>query len=579
MSSIENQPVSGKQALQPLRLWPGVVIVLLQWILRFGLPLVVPGDFVIMLGILGGMLGGIALIVWWAFFSRAPKSERWGAVILIILAMAVTSQFLHESIAQSQAGITYFLYAIPPLCLAFVVWAVSCRHLADRPRRAMMIATILLSCGAWTLVRTVGMTSDIGHDFTWRWTLSPEEQFLAQALDEPLELLSDQEIAEIDAEWPGFRGQNRDAIITGISIKTDWSVSPPIEMWRRPIGPGLSSFAIHNNLLFTQEQIGENEVVSCYQVTTGKPVWRHHDAARFIGDDANLGPRATPTYSNDRVFSFGATGILNALDARDGSVIWSRNGAEDAELTIPIWGFSSSPLVVDDMVIVAVEGVLIAYDIKTGNPRWFSPNGGKGYSSPHLMTIDNVVQVVMTSGVGATSFSPADGKLLWEHPWEGERIIQPHLLPDGDLIFSDGAGKGLRRIALTHEQESWNTEELWTTKRLRPNFNDIVIHKGHAYGFNKITLTCIDIEDGKSKWNGERYGGQLLLLADQDLLVVLSEKGELALVEADPGQFTEIARFTALEGKTWNHPVLTGDILVVRNNSEMVAFRLSLESE
>jgi outer membrane protein assembly factor BamB len=234
-------------------------------------------------------------------------------------------------------------------------------------------------------------------------------------------------------------------------------------------------------------------------------------------------------------------------------------------------------LVVDDVVVVAATGKLVAYDLATGNPRWFGPDGGDSYSSPHLLTIDGVKQILLMSGIGATSIAPADGKLIWEYPWPREtRIVQPALTDDGDVLISAGGRKGMRRIAVGLGAEGWKIEERWTSSRLRPDFNDFVVHKGHAFGFEGPSLACIDIEDGKRKWKGGRYGGQLLLLADQDLLLVLSEKGELALVRAAPDQFTELARFPAIEGKTWNHPVLVGDVLLVRNAQEMVAFRLLL---
>ena len=194
------------------------------------------------------------------------------------------------------------------------------------------------------------------------------------------------------------------------------------------------------------------------------------------------------------------------------------------------------------------------------------------------MTLGGVEQVLLLSTNGAASVTPSDGKLLWEHPWpSGTRIVQPALTADGDLLISRGDSTGTRRIAVAHESGGWAVEERWTSNRLKPYFSDFVVHDGHAYGFDGTILACIDVEDGKRKWKGGRYGaGQLVLLADQGLLLVLSEEGELVLVAAAPGQFTELARFPAIEGKTWNHPVLVGDLLLVRNAEEMAAFRLSL---
>jgi outer membrane protein assembly factor BamB len=272
----------------------------------------------------------------------------------------------------------------------------------------------------------------------------------------------------------------------------------------------------------------------------------------------------------------GATGILNVLNAVDGTVVWSRNAASDANTEVPTWGFSSSPLVVDDVVIVALAGSLIAYDLSTSEPRWINSVGGDCYSSPHLLSIDGVTQILLQNEAGTSSVTPADGILLWEHSWPGHPIVQPALTADGDILISADEKSGVRRITAANGPDGWTVEERWTSKELKPYFNDSVIHNGHIYGFEGPRLGCIDIEDGTRKWRGGRYGrGQFVLLADQNLLLVLSEKGELALVEAVPDQFTELARFPAIKGKTWNHPVLVSDILLVRNAQEMAAFRLA----
>jgi outer membrane protein assembly factor BamB len=561
---------------KPLRLWPGVLAVLLQWLARFGVPIVVADAMAF--SVFGGLLGGLAIIVWWAFFSRAPRSERFGAVVLMVVSLWATSLIIHESIATGMMGMMFPVVAIPILSLAFVAWAVASRGLPERPRRATMVATILLACGVLALVRTGGFTGEGDIDFAWRWAQTPEQRLLAEAGDEAMALPSALAAAATGGDWPGFRGPHRDGIIRGVRIETDWSASPPAEMWRRTIGPGWSSFAVSGGLFYTQEQRGDDEVVACYKVATGEPVWRHRDATRFWESNAGAGPRGTPTLSDGRLYTFGATGILNVLDAGDGAVIWSRDAASDTKAKLPIWGFSSSPLVVDDVVIIATSGTLVAYDLATGDPRWFGPAGGEGYSSPHLLTIDGVAQVVQLSGDGAIGVVPADGTLLWEHPWSGyPTIVQPAQTAHGDILISVSAESGMRRLAIAHEPEGWTVEERWTSIRLKPYYSDLIVHDGHAFGFDGSILACIDVEDGKRKWKGGRYGaGQLFLLADQDLLLVLSEKGELALVEAAPGQFTELARFPAIEGKTWNHPVLVGDVLLVRNDQEMAAFRLSL---
>ncbi len=160
--------------------------------------------------------------------------------------------------------------------------------------------------------------------------------------------------------------------------------------------------------------------------------------------------------------------------------------------------------------------------------------------------------------------------------------MQPVLTGEGDVLFSmvnDGAvAIGTRRIAVSRESGGWTVEERWTSSTLRPSFSSVVVHDGHAFGFDGRMLASIDVEDGRRNWKRGRYGsGQLILLADQGLLLVVSEPGDLVLVEASPERHTELARFPAIDGKTWSQPTLVGDTLLVRNGREMAAFRLATE--
>ena len=581
-----------------LRLWPGIIIVALLFISRFGVKAVIPGIEGFGKGMMGSFGFVIIFLLWWAFFSRAAWLERLSAIGLFAVALGGTWLLRHESM-----WILWLVgYAIPWLCLAFITWAVATRRLPDRVRRLTMVATILLACGVWLFVRQDGIDGDHTASFGWRWTKSPEERLLAQTADQPVAaptaaptVAAAQPAASPSAtpatavakeatptapakaqpEWPGFRGPRRDGIVRGVRIKTDWSGSPPAQVWRRSVGPGWSSFAVAGDLMYTQEQRGEEEVVACYKASTGEPVWLHRDKARFFESNAGAGPRGTPTLSNGRVYTFGATGILNVLDAATGSVIWTRNPAAETNTKTPFWGFSSSPLVIGDTVIVAASGKLVAYDAANGKQRWLGPSAGGSYSSPQLVTIGGVQQVLLMSDSGLVSVNPADGKQIWNHQWACNFMVQPALTADGDVLITSQEN-GTRSIGVKHDSNGWIVQEKWTSNGLKPYFNDFVVHKGYAYGFDGRILACIDLKDGQRKWKGGRYGnGQLVLLPDQDLLLVVSEEGELALVGATPDQFTELAKVTGIQGKTWNHPALVGDLLLVRNAEEMAAFRLS----
>jgi outer membrane protein assembly factor BamB len=561
---------------KPLRLWPGIIAVVLQWLGWFLLPEILPQAAFI--GLLVGVIGGLVILVWWLLFSRAPWVERIAAPLLIVGALILTKRVVHPSIAGGAMGMLLYILAIPVFGLVLVAWAVLTRRFTAGARRLALLVAILLGCSVFMVIRTGGLTAEFDNDFHFRWSTTPEQKLLAQAGDETAAPATAPASTTAETGWSGFRGPQRDSVVHGARIKTDWTATPPVELWRRPIGPAWSSFAVYNGRLYTQEQRGEEEVVACHDLSTGKPVWKHSDRARFYESNAGPGPRATPTLNNGRVYTQGATGIVNVLDAATGAVVWTRNAVDDTGAKVPGWGIAGSPLVVNDLVIVAASGNLVAYDLASGKPRWQGPTGGTGYSSPQLVTINGVQQVVLLNSNGAISVSLADGKLMWQHKWEGVPIVQPAVMQNGDLLVSVSESSGLRRLAVAQGSGGWTVQERWTTEDINPWFNDFVVHNGYAYGFNGSSLVCVSLEDGKLKWKGKRYGyGQLILLPEQEMLLILSEQGELALAKAAPDQFAELAHFPVLEGKTWNHPVLVGNVVLVRNDHEMAAFRLTSE--
>jgi outer membrane protein assembly factor BamB len=589
-----------------IRVWPGVVAVAVQWLLWSVTPRVVVDGMLWQMG--GSALCGLAVLLWWMFFSRVPHLERWGAFALIAGLGVAFRSVVDPSIRGGMMGAMFPLYAFPVVTTALVVSAAAMGRMDSViSRRAALVASLAAAFAVFTVLRTEGITGEGFAQLKWRWTPTREQKLLERAEAQPQPATATPAISEpiaapaatpatpevVEAaapvapaaaldraapEWPGFRGPRRDSRISGLTIRTDWASTPPVELWRKPIGPAWSSFAAGDGLIYTQEQRGEAEVVACYRLDTGEGVWSHRTPVRFWESNAGAGPRGTPTLHDGSVYALGATGVLNALDAGSGRLQWTRNVATETGAKVPEWGFSSSPLVVDDLVVVAASGYLAGYEAASGKLRWKKESVGGSYSSPHLVTLDGVEQIVMLSASGATGLLPSDGKVLWSHAWKGFGMLQPAIADGHDILITTstaGGGEGTRRIAIAQEANGWTAKEVWTSKGLKPYFNDLVVHKGHAFGFDGGILSCIDLSDGKRKWKGGRYGhGQMVLLVDQDLLLVLSEEGEVALVSATPDEFREVAKVPALHDKTWNHPAIVRDTLLVRNGEEMVAFRL-----
>ncbi len=556
-----------------LRLWPAIVLVLLQVAVSYAFAGLGSTNIQSVVGLaVVPLFGTILLLLWWLAASRAPFRDRLLGLAVLVAALACIV------FSQERNGEMLLVYAVPAMTIGAVFLLAITVRLRWPARRWIVLAFVAACTGLFSALRADTVGGNLAPLVSWRWSPSEAERSAALPLAEVHETAA-LPAAAGPGDWPAFRGPARDGRLTGVSFSTDWS-TPPRELWRRKIGPAWSSFTAVGDFLFTQEQRGGDELVTCYRAATGEPVWVNRVAARFE-DTMGLGPRATPTFDQGNLYTQGATGVLQCLDASTGNTIWKRDLAKDADTKVPGYGFSSSPLIVGNRVIEFTCGHegknAIAYDCATGEVAWTGGHGASAYTSPHLAVIRGVPQVLMVSDFGLQAFVPETGAPLWEHPWKvktNPRCIQP-LVVDGEAVMFGATGvSGSRLIRVEQAGASWNLEEVWTNKRFRPYFNDGVLHKGHYYGFDGDRLDCIDIQTGERRWEGTRYGGQLLLIADLNLLLILSETGDLALVQAVPEHFMEIARFNALPGKTWNHPVIAHGKLFVRNAEEAACYEL-----
>ncbi len=587
-TAVSNDPCveSPAPAVRP-RWWPGVVIILLQWLVLATTAWAMPGSlphFFSMLIV--PLLAALLLSLWWLLASRVPWRDRLLMVGVSLVAL-VGGGFLVDRTLL--AGLLF--YALPTMLTAGVLALLLTQQLRWPTRRVLVALSLCLSMLPWMLLRSNGMDGSMNTDFAWRWSTTAEEQFLATLDHSPAQDVSAPTVSaaievpvEVGAsDWAEFRGPRRDGVVRGVRFSADWAARPPKELWRHQVGPAWSSFTAVDRYVFTQEQRGDVEVVVCYDGETGKQCWINETPVRFDEAVSGAGPRATPTYFERQLYTTGATGIVQCLQADTGRTVWSRDLQKDTQAKLPVWGFSSSPLIVADQVIVfagdpAGQSV-IAYSRQGGEVLWAAGRGRMSYSSPQKAQLGERDVVLMLSEVGLEVFDPNAGNLIWTYDWQVQamRIVQPLLLDDQQLILGEDYS-GCRMIQVDTQSEAWSSRDVWSSTQLKPYFNDFVYYQGHCYGFDGKIFTCLDAATGQRRWKGGRFGfGQILLIEDMGALLLLVESGDVILLQATPEKLVELGRFHAISGKTWNHPVIAHDKLYVRSGEEAACYQLPVE--
>ncbi|HTU26936.1 MAG TPA: PQQ-binding-like beta-propeller repeat protein [Pirellulales bacterium] len=540
--------------------------------------------------------------------SPAPRPRRrvppWfvAAPVACLLLAVVLLRTVLIDIDPAIRNIASFVMSFVAV-LVLLAWFVLRSGFARGLRLGVLTAAILAVVVPAVVLKVESFNGSMVPTLRWRWT-TPADRLLPAAQAAQSEPPADL-TATTDHDFPQFLGPNRDGAVPGVELAKNWATTPPELVWRQPIGAGWSAFAVVGPYAVTMEQRGPDELVTCYHAASGELAWVQSTATRHESTLGGVGPRSTPTIVDGKVYALGATGRLRCLDGATGTVVWQKDmlaefgvAPPEADMDAIAWGRAGSPLVVGDLVVVPAGGPngsavsLVAYDRHTGSETWRAGETQISYASPSLFNLLGVPTIVSVNESNVTGHDPHTGAVLWQEAWPGSSTTaannsQAVALDDHRIFLSKGYGGGCKLFEVQVEGNSggaaeprtWKTDTLWAVPaNMQTKFTNVVRRDGAIFGLSENVLECIDQETGKRHWKRGRYGhGQVLLVGDA--LLVLGETGELALVAADPGQYEELGKLQALEGKTWNNLAFSSPYLLVRNGQEAACFRLPLAGQ
>ena len=525
------------------------------------------------------LLASVLMLIWWLAGSRATGREKVIGFFGYILAVVVIVLLSHPTM---RGMLTTYL-TVPLGMIGFGLGAYINRGKPSKQRVTGVLLGSLLAMSITLLLQNFGITGAYAFELHSRWSTAPGAGSWTKSVPSKVEGAgANIEAAIATAEWSGFRGADRLGHTKAPKLARDWSTNPPKLLWKKPVGAGWSSFAVAGPFAFTQEQRGPSEVVACYEVATGNEVWTQQREARFDEPMGGPGPRATPTLADGAVFVASASGMLQRLRAGTGEVVWQQDFKSlSGRKELPMWGYAASPLVTNSLVIIYAGGDgdkgVMAFDAASGQPKWSVACGPESYSSPQLSKVLGEDTLLMLTNDGLLFLDPATGKVRLNYEWkfQGYRALQPTVIGEDVILLPTPMSEGTRAIRVSKKGDQLAAEALWTSKQLKTDFSDLIAHKGYLYGINGSMFSCVDLKTGTRAWKGGRYGkGEALLLDSSDLILMAAEDGRVVLLQADPTTHKELTSFQALQGKTWNHPVLIGDKLLVRNATEAACYAL-----
>lgn len=457
------------------------------------------------------------------------------------------------------------------------------------------------------LVKVEGVTGDFAPIFKYRFSQPVDEVLAEKDNDDQAQGGQQFEVKALEGfvkDYPAFLGDGRYPEIEGMKLDTNWEANKPELVWKQPIGKGWSAFAIADGRAVTMEQRGEEELVTCYEASSGELIWSYGVKHRYNSGIAGDGPRSTPTIKDSRVYALYSSGRLMCLDLKNGTVYWDvecgapvlndMRGPDNKVPGRPEWGNSCSPLVVEgvsgidgvegDASLVVVDSfpapTLRAFDTKTGELVWDESNARMSYASPVLAEIHGERQLVRLAHEVLEGRRLSDGKLLWSIAWEGKfpKVAVPVVLEGGRVFVTSGYGVGSQLFQVSKADDgTFSVQPVWKKKsiRMKGKFVNVIAHEGYVYGMDDGVLACIDLKDGQRMWKRERVGhGQLIKVGEH--LLVTGDEGVVYLVKLNPKEYELVGTFEALEGKTWNPPALAGQYLFWRSDVQAGCFQLKI---
>ena len=374
-------------------------------------------------------------------------------------------------------------------------------------------------------------------------------------------------------DWYQWRGPDSNGVSSESGWSSTWPADGPEKLWELKVGVGYSSVAVSNGNLYTMGNADGKDTIYCLDANTGDKIWtRSYPCTTESG--GHPGPASTPTVDDNRVYTLSREGHIHCLDVDSGEVVWTKHVMEDFGAKSPEWDFASSPLILNNMVILDV-GMTLALDKATGELVWKTrdygdawediESPGGGYSTAYAFSLNGSQRLAVFNASGLVILNPENGEELMLHPWKTSWNVNAAtpIVSDDRVFISSGYNVGCALLQISGSEPV----VVWQNKNMRNHINSCVLWEGHLYGFDEKRLRCLELETGEEKWTQKGLGKGSLMVADGKL-IALSDKGKLVIAEATPDAFKELASAKVLDGLCWTVPVLSNGKIYCRNHDD-----------